>query len=46
MPIELQPSDAVRDFGLGPLVRGWAWLIQPLTRLPFALDLGGRVCFA
>jgi hypothetical protein len=45
--IEIQPYDVVREnVWLGPLVHGWAWLIQPLTHLPFSPSWGVAFCFA
>jgi hypothetical protein len=44
--IEIQPYDVVREnVWLGPFVHGWAWLIQPLTHLPFSPSWGVAFCF-
>ncbi|HMO85590.1 MAG TPA: hypothetical protein PKC18_11800 [Lacipirellulaceae bacterium] len=41
-----QPFDAVDGRGWsGPLVRGWAWAIQPLTRLGAAESFGAGVLY-
>jgi hypothetical protein len=45
--IDIQPYNVMREnVWLGPLVHGWAWLIQPLTNLPFATSGGAAFCFA
>jgi hypothetical protein len=47
LQIQIQPYDVVREnVWLGPLVHGWAWLIQPLTHLPYASSWGAAFCFA
>lgn len=47
LQINIQPYELVREnVWLGPLVHGWAWLIQPLTHLPLASSWGAAFCFA
>jgi hypothetical protein len=45
-PVTMQPFDAVDQLGWsGPLIRGWAWAIQPLARLAEANSFWAGVAF-